>query len=203
MAINIMPPVLGVLAADHPLLRVEGRSLVAETALVTVASGETDVAVVPSYDTAPLHVPGGLRAELLFRDPVRLAVPAGHRLTRHERPIPLAELADERWVAGEPGTYFGQLAGSLCHQAGIVPDIVHRTSDSAVVAALVAAGHGVAFIPAFAGLEQWPGVSVKDVEAHGAGRDVVALLRAGSIDRPTVRAVLQALERHCARWPRR
>ncbi|HEY7487249.1 MAG TPA: LysR family transcriptional regulator [Streptosporangiaceae bacterium] len=198
MAINILPGLLAMLAGDHPLLRVEGRTLVAETALVTLASGEIDLAVVPSYDTAPLHVPGGLRAEVLFRDPVRLAVPTGHRLAAHTGPIPVSALAAERWVAGEPGTYFGQLADSLCHQAGFVPDILHRSSDSAVVAALVAAGHGVAFIPAFAGLQRWPGIIVKDVEAHGAGRDVVALLRSGSVDRPTVQAVLQALERYCA-----
>jgi DNA-binding transcriptional LysR family regulator len=194
MAISILPRLLTELAAEHPGLRVEGRSLAAETAPVTLASGEIDLAVVPSYDTAPLHVPAGLRAEMLFRDAVRLAVPTGHRLTGHRRSITLASLADERWIAGEANTYFGQLADSLCHQAGVVPDIVHRSSDSAVVAALVAAGHGIAFIPASADLHRWPGITVKNVEAPGAGRDIVAMLRSGSIDRPTVRAVLHALK---------
>jgi DNA-binding transcriptional LysR family regulator len=194
MAISILPRLLTELAAEHPGLRVEGRSLAAETAPVTLASGEIDLAVVPSYDTAPLRVPAGLRAEVLFRDAVRLAVPTGHRLTGHRAPITLAELAGERWIAGEADTYFGQLADALCHRAGVVPDVVHRSSDSAVVAALVAAGHGIAFIPASADLHRWPGVAVENVEAPGAGRDIVALLRSGSIDRPTVRAVLHALK---------
>ncbi|MEO3892239.1 LysR substrate-binding domain-containing protein [Nonomuraea sp. B5E05] len=196
LAINLLPRLLTGLAASCPLLRVEGRTA-ADDAVVAVASGRIDLAVVPSYDTTPLQVPEGLRAEPLFRDPVRLAVPSGHRLAGHRGPVPLAELAGERWVAGEPGTYFGQLAESLCHQAGLVPDIVHRSSDSAVVAALVAAGHGVAFIPAFADLHLHPRIAVKDVEADRAGRDIVALLRAGSTRRPAVLAILAELERHC------
>ncbi|GAA3567367.1 LysR family transcriptional regulator [Nonomuraea rosea] len=192
LAINVLPRLLTELAGEHPLLRVEGRSLIAENSSVMVASGQIDLAVVPSYDTVPLIVTGGLRAEVLFRDPVRLAVPYGHRLAGSRHPVPLAELAGERWIAGEAGTYFGQLAEALCRQVGLVPDVVHRSSDSAVVAALVAAGHGIAFIPALAYLHQHPRVRVIDVVAEHAGRDIVALLRPGSAGRPAVQAVLHA-----------
>jgi DNA-binding transcriptional LysR family regulator len=195
-AINILPRLLTELATDYPALRIEARSLVAEDALVAVASGQIDLAVVPSYDTAPLLIPPGLHAETLFHDPVRLAVPAGHRLAAYREPIPLAELADERWIAGEEGTYFGRLAESLGQQAGLVPDIRYRSSDSAVVAALVAAGHGVAFIPVLADLGQWPGIAVKDVKTDRAERHIVALVRSGSRTRPAVQAVLRALRRH-------
>jgi DNA-binding transcriptional LysR family regulator len=197
-AINILPPLLTDLGARHPRLRIEGRSLTAEDALVTVAAGHIDLAVVPSYDTAPLRVPSGLHAEPLFRDPVRLALPAGHRLAGHRRPIALTQLAGERWIAGEEGTYFGRLAESLCRQAGFAPDVLYRTSDSAVVAALVAAGHGVAFIPALAELHRWPGVALADIAADRAWRDIVAIVREGSLARPAVRALLHALRRRTA-----
>jgi DNA-binding transcriptional LysR family regulator len=195
-AINILPPLLTDLGARHPHLRIEGRSLTAEDALVTVASGHIDLAVVPSYDTAPLRVPDGLHAEPLFRDPVRLALPSGHRLAGPGRPIALTELTRERWIAGEEGTYFGRLAESLCRQAGFAPDILYRTSDSAVVAALVAAGHGIAFIPALADLHRWPGVTLEEVAAAGAERHIIALVRKGSLARPAVQALLSALRRH-------
>lgn len=200
LAINVLPRLLTGLATEHPLLRVEGSTVIAEDAVVAVASGQLDVAVVPSYDTGPLRVPSGLRANVLFRDPVRLAVPTRHRLAGH-RWVALADLAAERWIAGEQGTYFGHLAESLCHQAGLVPDIVHRSSDSAVVAALVAAGHGIAFIPAFADLHRNPDIAVKDVEAANAGRDIIALLRSGSAGRPAVHTVLRALERYSPQTP--
>jgi DNA-binding transcriptional LysR family regulator len=195
-AINILPPMLTDLAAEHPHLRVEGHSLIAEDALVAVASGQIDLAVVPSYDTAPLRIPAELHTEALFRDPVRLAVPAGHRLAGDRHPVSLTEVAGERWIAGEEGTYFGRLAESLCHQAGFVPDILYRSSDSAVVAALVAAGHGIAFIPTLADLDRWPGITVKEVDAERAERHIVALVRTGSLGRPAVQAVLRALRRH-------
>lgn len=197
-AITILPLLLTDLGARHSGLRIEGRSLTAEDALVAVAAGHIDLAVVPSYDTAPLRVPDGLRAEPLFRDPVRLALPSGHRLAGHGRPIALTELAGERWIAGEEGTYFGRLAESLCRQAGFTPDVLYRTGDSAVVAALVAAGHGVAFIPALADLHRWPGVTLQDIAADGAERHIVALVREGSLARPAVQAVLYGLRHHTA-----
>jgi DNA-binding transcriptional LysR family regulator len=197
MAVRVLPGVLAALREEHPLLRVEGRSLTTEEALVAVASGEIDLAVVPSYDTAPLRVPDGLLQEVLFRDPVRLAVPSRHPLGRpHRDPVEVDELATERWIAGERGSYFGRLVPALCQQAGFTPDIVHRSGDYAVVAALVGTDGCVALIPASADLRRWPGVAVLEVRADDAGRDVVALLRVGSRDRPAVRAVLDVLRRH-------
>jgi DNA-binding transcriptional LysR family regulator len=196
MAVRVLPHVLVALREEHPLLRVEGRGLTTEEALVAVASGEIDLAVVPSYDTAPLRVSEGLLQEMLFRDPVRLAVPAGHPLGRRRGPVEVGGLAAERWIAGERGSYFGRLVPALCRQAGFTPDIVHRSGDYAVVAALVGTDSCVALIPASADLRRWPGVAVLDVQADGAGRDVVALLRVGSRHRPAVRAVLHALRRH-------
>lgn len=195
LAINVLPRLLTAVAADHPRLRVEGSTVVAEQAVVAVTSGQLDLAVVPSYDTAPLRMPAGLTAQVLFRDPVRLAVPTGHRLAGKAHVVP-DDLVGERWVAGEPGTYFGHLAESLCRQAGLDPDIVHRSSDSAVVAALVAAGHGIAFIPAFADLHHHPRITVKEVRAANAGRDILALQRSASPARPAILAVLDALRAH-------
>ncbi|GAA2106141.1 LysR substrate-binding domain-containing protein [Actinomadura alba] len=202
MAIHVLPRVLVELREEHPLLRVEGRSLTTEDALVAVSSGEIDLAVVPSYDTTPLRVSGGLRQEALFRDPVRLAVPAAHPLAGRPGPVRIGDLATERWIAGDRGTYFGQLVPSLCRQAGFTPDIVHRSGDYAVVAALVAADHCVALIPASSDVDRWPNVTTLEPAADGVGRDVVALLRAGSRDRPAVQAVLRVLRRRERAEPR-
>jgi DNA-binding transcriptional LysR family regulator len=196
MAVRVLPDILAALREEHPLLRVEGHGLTTEDALVAVASGEIDLAVVPSYDTAPLRISGGMLQEVLFRDPVRLAVPTGHPLAHHHGPVAVNGLATERWIAGERGSYFGRLVPALCRQAGFTPDIVHRSGDYAVVAALVGADGCVALIPASADLRRWPGVAVLSVEADDAGRDIVALLRAGSRDRPAVQAVLNVLRRH-------
>jgi len=195
IAISVVPRALADLRAEHPQLRVESRSVTTEEALVAVPSGQLDLAVVPSYDTAPLAIQAGMHAKTLSRDPVRLALPARHRLADRTGVVQVAELAGERWIAGEPGSYFGRLVPTLCRQAGFTPDIVHHSSDYAVVAALVAAAQGVAFIPATADLTRWPGTVTVDIDADAAGRDIVALMRDGSRGRPAVQAALAALRR--------
>jgi hypothetical protein len=45
-------------------------------------------------------------------------------------------------------------------------------------------------------VDRWPNVTTLEVETDGVGRDVVALLRAGSRDRPAVQAVLRTLVEH-------
>ncbi|MGH8875967.1 MAG: LysR family transcriptional regulator [Stackebrandtia sp.] len=192
IAVNLLPPMLVRLRDSRPALRVESRSITTEDAVTAVTSGELDLAVVPSYDPAPLAIDSGLTELRLFRDPVRLAVPNGHRLSQGG-PVPVARLAGELWIAGEPDSYFGRLAPALCRQAGFEPEVMHRSDDYAVVASLVAAGLGIAFIPASADLGAWPRVTVTEVDAADAGRDIVVLLRTGSRARPAVQAVIRRL----------
>jgi DNA-binding transcriptional LysR family regulator len=192
IAIKVVPGVLTAVGEAHPALRLETRSVTTEEAMLAVSSGALDLAVVPSYDVTPLRAVDGLSQIRLFRDPVRLALANGHKLAGLNR-VSVAELAGQRWIGGEPDSYFGQLVPSLCGREGLHPDIVHRSEDYAVVASLVATGHGIALIPASAGLDTWPGITVVDVDATGAGRDIVVLLRTGSRDRPAVRAVMRAL----------
>ncbi|MFI0486603.1 LysR family transcriptional regulator [Actinomadura sp. 9N215] len=197
VAIRLLAQVLTDLREQHPQLRVESIGMAAENALVAVRAGDVDVVIVPSYGGAPLDVPDGLHNELLFHDPVRLAVPADHPAARSRVPVQIADLVDERWIAGAPGSFFGQLVPRLCHQAGFRPDITHHNGDSAIIASLVAAGHGIAFIPASADLGSWPGVAIQEVDAKDAERDVLAVMRASSRHRPTVGTVLQAIRHRC------
>lgn len=194
IAVNLLPGVLTRLRESHPGLRVEGRSVSTEDAVTAVPSGTVDIAVVPSYDLSPLSLDSGITELRLFRDPVRLALPSGHRLAGRES-VAVAELAGEAWIGGDEDSYFGRLVPMLCRRAGFGADVIHHSGDYAVVASLVAAGLGVAVIPASADLSAWPGVTVTALDADDAGRDIVALLRSGSRDRPAVRAVVRELRR--------
>ncbi|PSK95889.1 LysR family transcriptional regulator [Murinocardiopsis flavida] len=196
IAVRILAGVLTDLRRDHPQLRVEAHGRTTEDAVAAVRSAESDLAVVPSYGRSPLLVPAGLHREHLFHDPVRLAVAAGHPLAHRSGAVRMAELAGERWIAGDRRGYFGRLVPDLCREGGFEPDIVHRSTDFTVVAALVGAGHGVALIPASADLHRWPGVRTAAIDAEGAGREVVALVREGSTERPGVHAVVRAFHRH-------
>ena len=195
-AISAVPTLVAGLRDRHPALRLETTTIVAEHAVLAVAAGEVDVAVVPSYRTDPIPATEGIHAVRLFHDPVRLAVPGSHRLAGGTGAVSLSQLRDERWVAGDAGSYFGELVAMLCSRAGFVPDIAHRSGDYAVVASLVSAGLGVALIPAIAHLSRWPDVVVRPLRSRQAGRDLVALMRNGSVHRPTVGEVVSALRRY-------
>jgi len=193
-AINVLPKALTLLGSRYPNLRVECRSLDTEQALVAVPAGEIDIAVVPRYEATPLRPMEQLVVTRLFRDPMRLVVPAGHRLATATTPVSIAELAGESWVTGEPDSYFGRLVPSLCEQVGFTPDIVHRSTDHAVISALVAAGHGVTVLPESAlPATGSPSLAVLSIAGASIDRDVVALTRRGSARRPTIQAVIDGL----------
>lgn len=97
-----------------------------------------------------------------------LAVPSGHRLAER-RTIRLAEAADEDFVAFEPGNSIRRLSDELCLAAGFTPRIAFEASDSGSVRGFVAAGFGVALVPAI-GFET--GVRLLHVGAPAARRAI-------------------------------
>jgi LysR family transcriptional regulator, transcription activator of glutamate synthase operon len=80
-------------------------------------------------------------------EPLRLALPRDHPLTG-QREIRLADLADEPFVGLRPTSALRKLGDDLCRQAGFRPAVVFEGDDLSIVRGLVAAGLGVAIVPA-------------------------------------------------------
>ncbi len=113
--------------------------------------------------------PDGCRGEGSVAGPGRAS---GGRLAER-RGVPLAELADEPWIAGCPRCRRHLL--DLCAAAGFTPRVDFATDDYPAVAGLVAAGLGVALLPELALRSVRPdGLVLVDVEPD-ARREVVAL----------------------------
>jgi DNA-binding transcriptional LysR family regulator len=74
---------------------------------------------------------------------------------------------------------------------GFEPDIRHRTNDATVAVALVARGLAVALLPALA-LEGVSGVELRP--AGAARRSIFAATRATDAARPSIRALLAAIQ---------
>jgi DNA-binding transcriptional LysR family regulator len=99
-----------------------------------------------------VRVPFGdcdLESDVVYEEPVVLAVPAGHPLTAR-REVPLAALRDEELVmiprAQEPELH--DYYAARCADAGFSPRMVHEVSTTLVAVGLVASGVGIAFVPA-------------------------------------------------------
>jgi DNA-binding transcriptional LysR family regulator len=85
--------------------------------------------------------------ERLLTQPLFLAVPAGHRLAgQHE--VHLAEVADEDFVMLRQTWALRVLSDELCAAAGFVPRVAFEGDDLPVIRGFVAAGLGVAIVPA-------------------------------------------------------
>jgi LysR family transcriptional regulator, transcription activator of glutamate synthase operon len=83
----------------------------------------------------------------LALEPLRLALPRDHQLARQQR-IHLADASEEPFVSLRPTSALRQLTDDLCHQAGFRPAVVFEGDDLSTVRGFVAAGLGVAVLPA-------------------------------------------------------
>jgi LysR family transcriptional activator of glutamate synthase operon len=93
--------------------------------------------------------PGDLpvRTEEIATEPLRLALPREHRLAGRQR-IHLADVSREPFIALRTTSALRKLTDDLCKQAGFRPTIVFEGDDLTNLRGLVAAGLGVAVVPA-------------------------------------------------------
>ncbi|MET7912934.1 LysR substrate-binding domain-containing protein [Streptomyces avermitilis] len=82
----------------------------------------------------------------LLVEPLRLAVPARHRLARRRR-VRLAEVAEEPFILLKPGYGLRGISETLCLEAGFTPLVGFEGEEVETLRGLVAAGLGVSLIP--------------------------------------------------------
>lgn len=127
--------------------------------------GEADIGFMRTPGTTTPH----LRMERLLSERICVALPAGHPLAA-KAGIDLALLRDEAFVAS-PRTlgkgFHDQLIG-LCQTAGFVPDIVQHGRQKQTLIALVAAGFGIALLPASLATETREDVVFRPLQVEAA-----------------------------------
>jgi len=113
-----------------------------ETSTLTalLASGELDLAVMRQFPGTPLSLPEGVGHRLLTREPLFVGVPEHHAFAQRDE-IPLAALADDRWVMPEPddsgmNAHFAR----ECAAAGFEQRIAHFTGAAHLAITLVTSG---------------------------------------------------------------
>jgi DNA-binding transcriptional LysR family regulator len=104
-------------------------------------------------DAAFARSPGivdDLDYEQLIQEALFVALPSGHEHLAWDRAIPLADLAGEAFVmpADQAAPGLRRDIDAACAQAGFVPNIAREISPHTAVLLLVAAGVGVALVPA-------------------------------------------------------
>jgi DNA-binding transcriptional LysR family regulator len=97
----------------------------------------------------PAALDATLVGHIVQREPLLVALPAGHRLAKVEG-LTLADLASEPFVMfpREPRPSYGELLIGYCVAAGFSPRVAQETNEMQTAMSLVAAGIGVTLVPA-------------------------------------------------------
>lgn len=197
--INLLAPVLPGLAERHPELTIEVIDEEFTRVLQALVLREVDIVITDEYSVLPRPRRSELSAEQLIIEPMRLALPRAHPAAAHGGPVRLADLAEEPWVTGHPGTNSAELLERACVDlAGYRPRIRHRTNDIHVMMAMVGWAGAVCLFPDVGRAERFPGVAVRDLADAALRRYIVVWTVVGAEVRPSVRVVLEALRASAA-----
>jgi DNA-binding transcriptional LysR family regulator len=188
------PEALRRLSAANPKLEVELHELEPIPAIPRLVRGDFDLVIAQDWVNAPLPIPEGLERAPLLDDAADIALPKSHRLaaTRKGRKVPLEDLAEERWVASEPGSICHDWLMNTLRSLGREPAVRHTALEFATQLAMVGAGLGITVIPRL-GRGPIP-ADVRLVACEPAlVRHIYALWRSDTTRRRAVKAAVEAL----------
>jgi DNA-binding transcriptional LysR family regulator len=151
-----------------PNVRLKLSEMYTEPQFAALLAGEIDVGFVRDE---PLHAQDArdLRLSVIDREPLLLALPAGHPLAGRSS-LRLAEVADDAFVS-QPrelaATLYDRLV-KLATRAGFQPTIAQHAQQINGLLALVAAGLGLALVPASMRTVRLAGVCYVPIEDSDA-----------------------------------
>ena len=138
----LVPDLVRSFRVDHPDIRIQPQSKAEEHAPVVGVGSEIDLEL---STWRPPHQ--GFSWRSLAREPLRLLVPADHRLAGRT-PLPLGEAAEEPFVMIRSTSLLREQSVELCRRAGFSPQVAFVVDDLPTIGGYVAAGLGVAIVPA-------------------------------------------------------
>jgi DNA-binding transcriptional LysR family regulator len=138
----LVPGLVAGFRERHPRVRLDLRPKRDELVTTVRARGDVDL------ELSTLRPAGhGVRWRRLAREALRLAVAADHPLASRAD-VGLGEVAGLAFVAMPPTSLLRRASDELCARAGFGPDIAFECDDVPTLIGYVAAGLGVAVVPA-------------------------------------------------------
>ena len=168
---SLLPQLVRALRDELPGIEVSIRGeMLAPAQITALLSGEIDIALL----RPPIDHPG-IAYESVRRDRLLVAVPAGHRLASADS-VAFDELRDEEFIvhAGQGRSVMSSLLVSAAAGAGFRPRIRHEVEETSTLVTLVAAGVGVAIVPAPTAELGISGVTYRPLRPASLGVDLVA-----------------------------
>jgi DNA-binding transcriptional LysR family regulator len=159
-----------------------------------VRTGEVDLALVDDWAGRLAEAASPvLRFYRLLRDPLVLVVPRKHPVADPSVPVDLRWLRGEAWLAGRAGEPSRQAVDRLLAGVGGAAPVPWEFEGLGTILSLVARGIGIAALPRLALAAGERRVAVRSLPDQTLARDVFAVVRASSVNRPSVAVILAAV----------
>jgi DNA-binding transcriptional LysR family regulator len=138
----LVPDLVRSFRAAHPGVRFQLTQVRDELHSPALGGGQADLEIGTRRPRDP-----AVRTRQVAVEPLRLAVPRDHQLAKQRR-VRLAEVSEEPFVSLQSTSALRKQTDDLCDQAGFRPAVVFEGNDLSTVRGFVAAGLGVAIVPA-------------------------------------------------------
>lgn len=141
---STLPNILREFRKKRPNIQFHVQMLTTQEMVTLLRRGEVDYCL-----SSPPIQGDEIECQIVFIDPILVAVPTGHRLAERSS-VSLTELRDEWFVGVKRGYGTRDLVDSVCKSVGFAPKYVYEGDEPARLSALVEAEVGIAFIPSTA-----------------------------------------------------
>lgn len=141
---TVLPEILRIFRERFPAVELRLHELTTQEQIHALHQNQIDLGVVRSAIIEP-----GLSTECVLQESLVLALPQTHPLAAQVK-VSLSVLADESFILfpAKLGPVFYEQIIQICQQAGFRPKVVQEAVQMQTIVGLVAAGMGIAFVPA-------------------------------------------------------
>jgi DNA-binding transcriptional LysR family regulator len=194
---TLMTRALSLFRQRFPNVELEFTEADPEDTFPALKQGDSDLAVLFDYPAFPLDFSRDVEAELIYEEPMRVALPPGHPLAA-AKSVRIEDLAGEDWLCGAMPSSCRFQVINLCRDAGFEPKITFQSEDYEVIKGFVAGGLGVSILPELAGGH--PSVELRPVRGRKPVRRVWAVTRETEARPPAAEQMLGVLREVCREY---
>jgi DNA-binding transcriptional LysR family regulator len=192
---TLMPQAIAAFRASHPGVEVSLAEGEPEEIGPRLRAGEFDLVLLFEFEGVGERIGAGMRRFELFDDPLHLALPAAHKLSRRKAAPRLEDLGEESFVQTSAASPCARHVVRSCIAAGFEPRVSFESDDYQTVQGLVAAGVGVALIPQLALSTVRDDIVVRPLAPQSPVRKVFAATPRAAAATAAVATMLDVLRR--------